>query len=55
MADLESLKSSHKILVSLKSHSGGIKSWGQGSEGPIQDLRRSQVKMVEGVLGSEQV
>ena len=54
VADLESLQSSHKILVSLKSHSGGIKSWGQGSGSPIQDLKRGQVKMVGGVLGSEQ-
>ena len=43
---------SHKILVSLKSHSGGmVKSWGQESEDPIQDLKRGQVKMVEGVPG----
>ena len=46
VADLESLQSSHKILVSLKSHSE--------SRGPIQDLKRGQVKMVGGVPGSEQ-
>ena len=54
MGDLESLQSSHKILVSLQSHSEGIKSGGQGSGSPIQDLKRGQVKMVGGVLGSEQ-
>ena len=54
MADLESLQSSYKILVSLKSHSGGIKSWGQGSGCPMQDLKRGQVKMVGGIPGSEQ-
>ena len=54
MGDLESLQSSHEILVSLQSHSEGIKSGGQGSGSPIQDLKRGQVKMVGGVLGSEQ-
>ena len=49
VADLESLQSSHKILVSLKSHSGEIKS--QGSGCPMQDLKRGQVKMIEGVQG----
>jgi hypothetical protein len=49
---MESLQSSHKILVCLKSHSGGmVKSWGQESEDLIQDLKRGQVKMVEGVPG----
>ena len=54
VGDLESLKSSHKILVSLQSHSEGIKSGGQGSGSPIQDLKRGQVKMVGGIPGSEQ-
>ena len=49
VADLESLQSSHKILVSLKSHPGGIKSQGQGSGCPMQDLKKGQVKMVGGV------
>ena len=52
MGDLESLQSSHKILVSLQSHSEGIKSGGQGSGSPIQDLKRGQVKMVGGIPGS---
>ena len=54
VSDLESLQLSHMILVSLKSHSGGIKSQGQGSVGPIQDLKMGQVKMVGGVPGLEQ-
>ena len=54
MTDLESLQLSHKILVSLKSHLGeggsrtGVKGVGGGL---IQDLKRGQVKMVEGVPG----
>ena len=54
VADLESLQLSHKIFVSLKSQSGGIKSQGQESRVPIQYLKRGQIKMVEGVPGSEQ-
>ena len=46
VVDLERLQWSHKILVSLKSHSEGIKRWGQGSSFPMQDLKRGQVKMV---------
>jgi hypothetical protein len=45
---------SHKILVCLKSHSGGIESQGQGSGCPMQDLKRGQVKMVWGVQGQGQ-
>ena len=52
VADLESLQSSHKILVSLKSHSGGMESHSQGD--PIQDLKGGQVKMVGSVPSSEQ-
>jgi hypothetical protein len=49
VADLDSLQLSHKILVSLKNHSGGIKS--QGSGCPMQDLKRGPVKMVGGFQG----
>jgi hypothetical protein len=55
--DLESMESSNKILVSLKSHLGeggsrtGVKGVGGGL---IQDLKRGQVKMVGAVLCSEQ-
>jgi hypothetical protein len=51
VADGECLQSSLKILVSLKSHSEWIKSWGQGSGYPMQDLKKSQVKMVGTVQG----
>jgi hypothetical protein len=36
---------SHKILVSLKSHSGGIESQDQGSGCLMQDLKRGPVKV----------
>jgi hypothetical protein len=32
----------------------GVKSWDQGSGGPIQDHKRGQVKMVGDVSGLEQ-
>ena len=51
VADLESLQSSHKSLSAWKVTLGVIKSWGQGSGCPIQDLKRGQVKMIEGVQG----
>ena len=52
MGDLESLQSSHEILVSLQSQYG--RTGGQGSGSPIQDLKRGQVQMVGGIPGSEQ-
>ena len=45
VAGLESLQSRHKILVSLKSHSGGIESQDQGSGCLMQDLKRGPVKV----------
>jgi hypothetical protein len=53
MADLESVQSSHKNPVSLKSHSGGQELWSRDWD-PIQDLKRGQVEMVGSVLGLEQ-
>ena len=53
VADLESLQSSCKIIVSLKSYSGD-KSRGQRSGGPVKNFKRGQVKMAGGVLGLEQ-